>query len=138
MFENRLDRFTDAKTKDESTRTLKLISQEIENKFRFDVNKFSGKWKYSYGGMFQYVKFNNEGFAVFRNPANGNNFNVPLNTNIEFFKYGIFGDVSRRVLADKLNISFGIRSDGNTFLNNGNIFKFCYKFYIISIFHEKF
>lgn len=120
MFENRLDRFTDAKTKDESTRTLKIKSQEIENKLRFDINKYSGKWKYSYGGMFQYVKFSNEGLAVFRNPATGNNFNVLLNTNIEFFKYGIFGDVSRRLMGDRLNVTFGIRTDGNTFLNSGN------------------
>lgn len=120
MFENRLDRFTDSKNKDESTRTLKLISQEIENKFRFDLNKYSGKWKYSYGGMFQYVKFNNAGFTVQKNTATGNTFSIPLNTNIEFYKYGLFADVSKRVLSDKLNISFGIRSDGNTFLNNGN------------------
>ena len=120
MFENRLDRFTDSKNKDESTRTLKLISQEIENKFRLDLNKYSGKWKYSYGGMFQYVKFNNAGFTVQKNTATGNTFSIPLNTNIEFYKYGLFADVSKRVLSDKLNISFGIRSDGNTFLNNGN------------------
>jgi len=120
MFENRLDRFSDSKNKDESTRTLKLISQEIENKFRFDLNRYSGKWRYSYGGMFQYVKFNNAGFTVQKNTATGNTFSIPLNTNIEFFRYGLFGDVSRRVLSDKLNISFGIRNDGNTFLNNGN------------------
>ncbi len=120
MFENRLDRFEDAKVKDESTRTLKLKSQEIENKFRFDVNKFVGKWKYSYGGMLQYVKFSNAGFAVAKNLSTGNNFTIPLNTNIDFFKYGFFGDVNRKFMASRLTVNFGIRADGNTFLNTGN------------------
>jgi len=38
MFENRLDRFRDGLTGDESARILKIKSQEIENKFRLDVN----------------------------------------------------------------------------------------------------
>ncbi len=62
MFDNRLDRFEDNRTGDETARVFKSQSQEIENKFRLDVNKFLGQWEYSYGAMLQFVKYNNDFF----------------------------------------------------------------------------
>lgn len=118
MFENRLDRFEDGKFNDESARVLKTVSQEIENKLRLDVNKFSGKWKYGYGGVFQYVKFNSSGFTTIRTPTS--DVRIPLNAGIDFFKYGAFADASRKFLKNLLTVSAGIRADGNTFLTTGN------------------
>ncbi|MFY8029578.1 MAG: TonB-dependent receptor, partial [Bacteroidia bacterium] len=66
MFNNQLDQFEDAQANDESKRNLKSISQEIENKLRWDVNQFSGKWKFNYGLMAQYVKYNNNSFIRLR------------------------------------------------------------------------
>jgi len=43
MFDNKLDQFEDGKEGDETKRSLKTQSQEIENKLRVEVNKFSGK-----------------------------------------------------------------------------------------------
>jgi hypothetical protein len=127
MFENRIDRFRDGRNGDENARTVGIISQEIENKFRLDVNKYSGKWKYSYGGVFQYVKFNNAGSTQITNPILGTNgqdsipaISVRLNSAIEFFRYGFFADVSNRFFGDRLTVTFGIRADGNTFTNTGN------------------
>ena len=54
MFDNQLDQFEDnfnADQTDEAKRVLKLNSQEIENKLRFDYNGYTGKWKYSYGAI---------------------------------------------------------------------------------------
>ncbi len=118
MFENRLDRFADGKFNDESARVLKTVSQEIENKLRLDVNKFSGKWKYGYGGVFQYVKFNSSGFTTLRTSTA--DIKIPLNAGIDFFKYGAFADASRKFLKNLLTVSAGIRADGNTFLTTGN------------------
>jgi hypothetical protein len=66
MFNNQLDQFEDAQANDENKRNLKSLSQEIENKFRWDVNQFSGKWKFNYGVMAQYVKYNNNSFIRLR------------------------------------------------------------------------
>jgi hypothetical protein len=66
MFNNRLDQFEDADFGNEAKRTFKANSQEIENKLRLEVNKFAGKWKFNYGGVFQYVKFNNDLFNLAR------------------------------------------------------------------------
>lgn len=127
MFENRLDRFEDGRHNDELFRVLKIRSREIENKFRLDVSKYMGKWKYSYGGVFQYVKFGNEGFTRVRNPIKGISgndsipaINVGLNSAIEFFRYGFFGEVNRKLIGDRLSLTLGIRADGNTFTQTGN------------------
>jgi hypothetical protein len=131
MFNNNLDRWEDGRENDENYRALKIRSQEIENKFRVDVNRYSGKWKYTYGGMFQYVKYNNQTYNKINNgvyDTAGVQIAPPLvinfNTAIEFFKGGLFGDVSRRMLNDRLNINFGLRTDLNSFTNEGlNPFK---------------
>lgn len=126
MFNNNLDRWEDGREYDENYRALKIRSQEIENKFRVDVNQYSGKWKYTYGGMFQYVKYNNQTYNKINNgvyDTAGVQIAPPLainfNTAIEFFKGGLFGDVSRRMLNDRLNINFGLRTDLNSFTNEG-------------------
>lgn len=126
MFDNALDRWEDGKEGDETRRALKYRSQEIENKFRIDVNKYSGKWKYAYGGMLQYVKYNNQTFTKISNgvyDTSGQLISPPISINfnsaIEFFKGGLFGEVSRRILNDRLNLNFGLRTDINTFTSNG-------------------
>jgi hypothetical protein len=126
MFNNQLDKFEDGNTGDENYRTLKTNSQEIENKFRIDVNQYLGKWKYSYGGMFQYVKYNNQTFNKISNgvyDTSGNLISPPITINfnsaIEFFKGGLFGEISRRMLNDRLNINIGLRTDVNSFTTTG-------------------
>ncbi|MCF8253911.1 MAG: TonB-dependent receptor [Bacteroidia bacterium] len=126
MFNNRLDRYEDGKEKDENFRTLKIESQEIENKFRVDVNKYLGKWKYSYGAMMQYVKYNNQTYNKVSNgiyDTLGNLLSPPLTIQfasaIEYFKGGVFGELSRRMLNDRLNLNFGLRTDVNSFTKTG-------------------
>jgi hypothetical protein len=97
MFNNTIDRFEDAKYDDESKRNFKLVSQEIENKLRLDVNKFINGWKISYGGVGQYVKYNTNLFNKLASPtvdSAGNTLfpgiTINFNSVIEFFKYGAF------------------------------------------------
>lgn len=130
MFENRLDQFEDnfkADQKDESKRTLGLKSQEIENKLRFDFNRYAGRWKYAFGGVLQYVKYNNATFnrirAAVRDPQ-GNvvqpALTVNFNTAIDFVRYGAFVQLNRSFMRERLAFSFGLRTDGNTFTEKGN------------------
>ncbi|SOE21926.1 Outer membrane receptor proteins, mostly Fe transport [Spirosomataceae bacterium TFI 002] len=127
MFDNQLDRFEDARNGDESARLLFSKSQEIENKLRLDVNKFANKWEYSYGGVLQYVKYNNDFFNILRREVRDTNgeliqpeLRLDFNTDINFFKYGAFGQIARKMANDRLNLSLGIRTDMNTFTENGN------------------
>ncbi len=129
MLDNKLDQFadnTDGKQSDESKRILGLQSQEIENKLRFDVNRYTGDWKFSAGAMAQYVKYNNNSFARLRAEVRDSSGNVVqpaneirFNTAIDFFKFGLFGQVNRSFLNEQLGLSFGVRTDGNTFTETG-------------------
>ncbi|AEI47266.1 TonB-dependent receptor [Runella slithyformis DSM 19594] len=127
MFNNRLDRFEDNRQGDERYRVLRSNSQEIENKLRIDVNKFIGKWEYSYGAVLQYVKYNNDFFNLLRREiknAQGQitqpGIQVAFNTAVDFFKYGAFAQVNRKLLNDRLNLSAGLRTDMNSFTMEGN------------------
>ena len=125
MFENRLDRFEDANDNDENFRNLKIQSQEMENKFRVDVNQFINGWKYAYGAMAQYVKYNTDLFNKLSSPyVDENNIPVPAVTlrfksAIEFFKFGAFAQASKHIWNNRLLLSMGLRTDGNTFTKNG-------------------
>ncbi len=127
MFDNQLDQFEDARNGDEDFRNFLFKSQEIENKFRFDYNKFVKGWKYSFGVMGQYVKYNAKLYNKLSSEvvdSSGNTVSPAIiienESAIEFFKYGAFGQVSKEFFKDKLLVSAGIRTDMNSFTNNGN------------------
>lgn len=129
MLDNKLDQFADnldGKQDDPSKRILGLQSQEIENKLRFDYNRYAGQWKFSFGAMAQYVKYNNASYNRLRaeiRDTMGNVVQAPVeirfNTAIDFFKFGLFGQVNRTFLDNKLGISAGVRADGNSFTDDG-------------------
>lgn len=129
MFDNRLDQFQDnynGKQNDESKRSLKIESQEIENKLRFEHHVVNGSWRYSYGAGVQYVKYNNDVFAKARPEIKDSLGNIiqpsvqfNFGTDIDFLKYGLFAQVNRKFLNDDLLLSAGVRADANTFSNEG-------------------
>lgn len=113
MFTNNIDKFEDQKQVD-SLRTLFVKSNEIENKFRFDINQFVNGWKWSAGISLQYVGYNGNIFTKV-NPTQSFEFNSSLN----FWKYGSFAEVAKNVFNEKLLVSAGVRIDGNSFTDNG-------------------
>jgi hypothetical protein len=126
MFNNEFDKFID-ENKTEENRTFFLRSQEIENKFRLDINKYIEGWKICGGVMAQYVKYNTQLFNQVTNdivdstgtvivPATKINFA----SDIEFYKYGAFVTTSKNILNQKLLVSFGVRTDMNSLLDDGN------------------
>jgi len=126
MFNNALDKYENAEQVD-SLRTFRLRSQEIENKFRWDINKYIGGWKISGGVMGEYVKYNANLYSQVTNPildSIGNTIipatKINFNSAIDFFKYGAFGSVAKNIFNDRLLVSFGIRTDMNSFLKTGN------------------
>lgn len=126
MFNNQLDRFKDAQYFNEAFRNFGLTSQEIENKLRFDVNKYVNGWKYSYGVSAQYVKYNTDIYNLINEEITDSSGTVLVpkneirfNTRIDFAKFGAFGQVSKKFFSNKLLIAAGIRSDMNTWTKEG-------------------
>ena len=126
MFENRLDKFEDG-NQVESKRTFKLKSQEIENKLKFDYNKYVNNWKITFGAMAQYVKYNTDLYSKVTNSIADSMGNeiipaqfIKFKSEIEFYKYGLFGQIAKNILNEQLLVSLGFRTDLNSFLKEGN------------------
>ncbi len=126
--DNDIDKFYDNDEGNEAKRQLKIHSTEAEHKLRFDLNKYTSGWKYNIGGVIQQNRYRNETFNRIRQEVkNGNGVvvqpeilvNVPKN-GIDFWRYGMFAQVSRGYFKDKLNTSIGVRSDMNSFTDTGN------------------
>ncbi len=126
-FHNDLKKYEDNELKNQSDITLDFTSAEIENKLRFDVIKNFNKWKLSYGASSQYVQYDTKLFNIIRKELKDNNGNIiqpgisisgssPLEN---LMKYGAFGQISTRLLDEKLGISGGVRTDMNSFTNTG-------------------
>jgi len=91
---------------------FKNDSREMETKFRSKVSFFKNNWTYSTGITIQNADYDNSTTDL----LNNNTFNSEIN----FFKYGLFGQSTVAVLNERLNLSFGFRVDGNTFTDSGN------------------
>lgn len=126
MFHNRAVQLED-NTIPGSPKSLDLNSDEIENKLRADVNKYVNGWRYSYGLMGQFVKYKSDLFNRVSNEIKDQNGNIispevtlNFNSDISFFKYGLFAQVSKRFFDNKLLLSGGVRNDMNSFTKSGN------------------
>ncbi len=87
-------------------------SREIETKFRSQFSFFRDTWTHSFGISIQNAIYNNETTDVINN--------VSFNSDLNFYRYGIFAQTSGKLLNDRLDLAFGLRSDGNTFMDSGN------------------
>ncbi len=67
----------------------------------------------SYGAGTEMSRYRNDTFRQF---FSGGGLETELyNTNLVFFKYAAFGQVSRAFIDEKLKLSFGLRTDANSF-----------------------
>lgn len=101
--------------------TLRFNSVEAENKLRINfVNKIAG-WELAYGGVLQYATISNETYQVLKS------FNEPgrldtlqVNNSAGLFRYGAYVSLSRNYLKNRLRTNVGLRTDMNSFTNDGN------------------
>ncbi|MBQ4801665.1 TonB-dependent receptor [Aquimarina sp. MMG015] len=100
---------------------------ESETKLRYQLTKFFGDWKLTTGFNAQYSDYSNETINLTDN-------NI-FNTEIDFFKYGLFANMTKSFFNDKLDLSFGFRIDDDNFTKEDNLlstfsprFSFSYQF----------
>ena len=92
---------------------LDYTSKEIENKFRFENNTTIDSYQISFGaGLEQSNYFN----TTFQKLANSQGTTIRnFSSELEMYKYALFGQVSKMYLDSKLGLSFGFRLDGNNY-----------------------
>jgi len=109
---NRAEKF---QNNDESKlQTLDYRSKEIENKIRFENNSLVGPYKINFGAGVETGEYSTNTVQL-----------LPLGSEIytsaiDLVKYGLFAQISRSFFADKVNLSFGLRADANTFNSRMN------------------
>lgn len=88
------------------------ISRETEIKFRNEITKNIDGFKIVGGLDVQKLKY--------ENTTSNLNANVNYATKIDFVKYGFFGQTSKTIFNDKLDLSLGFRMDANSFTTEKN------------------
>ena len=111
--ENNFERFEDNVSR--KNKVYSNLSTEEDIKLRFISNNNFDNYKFSFGGNFQLSKYSNRTFFKF--------YNINYNSNIDFFKYGLFLKSSKRFFNDNLSVSFGIRTDQDNFTSENKIFE---------------
>lgn len=101
---------------------LDYESRETETKFRYENDSKSEGYTFNFGmGLEQASYFN----RTFRRVANASGtFTDTYQTDLDIFRYALFGQVSKSFLNEKLGVSIGMRFDGNNFNDTmQNLFK---------------
>jgi len=94
-------------------KSLDYLSQEMENKMRYEITTRIYTVKLSYGLSSEYAQYTNNTSQVI--PIAGQDVNVAFKSAIDFFKYGAFIQSSTKYFNERLTLSFGARVDGSNF-----------------------
>lgn len=98
------------------TDSLKIqdyTSDEIENKFRFENVFFTKGWRWLTGASAEMDTYTNSTYQKFFNAG------VPVTLNyqsdLSFYRFAAFGQVSGKVMSDRLGVNVGLRAAANTY-----------------------
>ena len=92
---------------------LNYNSEEIENKLRIESTKRMNGWNWNIGAGFEHVKYTNSTFN--QTVINDQVTTIDFDSEFTMQKYSLFTQVSKSVLNERLSLSFGIRTDANSF-----------------------
>ncbi|MCB0635709.1 MAG: TonB-dependent receptor, partial [Lewinella sp.] len=111
MLNNESEKYRDNDDSTEENLLLRYRSQEIENKLRVeDVRQF-GAYRVNYGLNYEYDKYNNRTFNRIFTSAGPQDINFA--SAFDMHRYGLFAQLSRAWLDERLTASLGFRVDGN-------------------------
>ena len=94
-------------------KTLNYTSQEAENKLRIENTTRVKGFKITTGFSYEYDKYTN--VSKFRYTTPAGQFNANINSNVDMHRFGLFAQVSRSFADNKLDLSLGLRADGNSY-----------------------
>ncbi|MBK8809036.1 MAG: TonB-dependent receptor [Bacteroidales bacterium] len=94
-------------------KNLDFLSQEIENKFRWEYLTRVKSYKINYGVNAEWVKYSNDTYQKFF--ANGKVDEYSYNSSFNLLKYGLYTQITKKYFSERLTVSAGVRFDGNTY-----------------------
>lgn len=98
----------------DSNKVLNYLSGEGEIKARYEKTIIGENgFRYNFGAGLEYAHYRNSTYNKLF--TSGGTEVIDYTTNLKFRKYGIFGQISKSLLDEKLTLSFGIRTDANNY-----------------------
>ncbi|WP_423129741.1 TonB-dependent receptor [Gaoshiqia sp. Z1-71] len=110
---NRAQKYLDNDYSSEENKTLDYLSQEIENKLRYENTARMGEAKLNFGASLDFVRYTNSTKQK-RYYADGI-LDVNYATGLNLTKWGLFGQASHKLANDRLALSVGVRMDANNY-----------------------
>lgn len=92
-------------------KTLDYSSKEIENKLRVENTNLMNGFKLNYGINLETSTYTND---TYNNTPFGI---IDYTSTLDFYKYGFFAQSSKGIFKERLQLSLGLRADGNSFNN---------------------
>ncbi len=114
MLDNRQLKYRNNDDSNPANLILDYLSQEIENKIRYERKFSSGVYNFLVGTGAQYAKYSNETFR--RIVALGEIRTEDYNSALDLYKWSAFASMNRKLLKRRnLVASLGVRMDGNSY-----------------------
>jgi hypothetical protein len=120
VLDNRIEKFDFNNEEDPAALRYRSDARETENKLRWERNITVRGWTWSYGGAAQYLQYGT-GNNIRRRAAVGAQpeDRFVYTSDIDFFRFGAFVQAGRRFFGERLGVSAGLRTDINTFTDDG-------------------
>lgn len=115
---NSIKKYFENDESSEQNKILDYVSQEIENKIRFENNLRIHHFKLNVGGNIDFSRYTNNTFQ--RRFYEEGIQEVNYNTELNLVKYGLFGQASHAYLDERLTLSAGFRIDANNYSSSMN------------------
>lgn len=115
---NTVTKFLENDKSSDSKKIIDYLSEEQENKIRFENNLRLDGYKANFGVNIDFARYTNS--TLQKRFSNGNVLNVNYNTDLNLIKYALFGQLSHEFLAERLTLSAGFRMDGNNYSSGMN------------------
>ncbi|MFH2095430.1 MAG: TonB-dependent receptor [Bacteroidota bacterium] len=114
MLNNRIYKFNNNDDSDASKLQLDYISQETENKLRFESYlRTPGDWKFIFGAGAEQAGYSNDTYRKIFTPMGEDS--ITYISVLEFYKWNVFAQGSKAFFSKRLVLSMGIRTDAATF-----------------------
>ncbi|MFO8001087.1 MAG: TonB-dependent receptor [Marinilabilia sp.] len=115
---NSIYKYEDNDESDPDKLLTDYISDEIQNRLRFELYSNPGKYTVRAGTNLEAASYYNRTYdQEFRG---GMETETNYRSEVDFFEYGLFGSVSGTYFGEKLDLRLGLRMDGNNFSSDMN------------------
>lgn len=113
MLNNRAYKYADNNEADPAGLLFDYVSQESENKFRYEETLDKGQFRIRTGVNYEFARYTNDTYQLL--PLGAELLTIDYLSKLYIHKYGAFAQASTKLLDYKLTLSAGFRVDGNNY-----------------------